>query len=268
MLPGAGGRATCSSRSRTWAPPGCPRAPARWPSKGERRPRPRRLAGAAARGRHGAVRDHDLRVAGADAVRGRAAAGGRGARRLRAGGRCTPRRSARSPTRTGCACSTASELVGDMPVTALVDECPLYDLEPAEPADRLAVVRSAARRSSAASDPADDASARCSRSPNVASRRWAFEQYDFLVGSRTVRRPEQADAAVLQPAARGTRHRPRDRRLDRRQRPPGGLRPVHRRGRGGLRVRREPRLRRRRAARASRTASTSATPRSRTSPGS
>jgi phosphoribosylformylglycinamidine synthase len=34
-------------------------------------------------------------------------------------------------------------------------------------------------------------------SANLASRRWAFEQYDWLVGSRTVRRPEQADAAVL-----------------------------------------------------------------------
>ena len=34
-------------------------------------------------------------------------------------------------------------------------------------------------------------------SSNVASRRWAFEQYDSIVGSRTVRRPEQADAAVL-----------------------------------------------------------------------
>jgi phosphoribosylformylglycinamidine (FGAM) synthase-like enzyme len=35
-------------------------------------------------------------------------------------------------------------------------------------------------------------------SPNVASKRWAFEQYDSIVGSRTVRRPESADAAVLQ----------------------------------------------------------------------
>ena len=34
-------------------------------------------------------------------------------------------------------------------------------------------------------------------SSNVASRKWAFEQYDSIVGSRTVRRPEQADAAVL-----------------------------------------------------------------------
>ena len=35
-------------------------------------------------------------------------------------------------------------------------------------------------------------------SPNVASKRWAFGQYDSVVGSRTVRRPESADAAVLQ----------------------------------------------------------------------
>ncbi len=35
-------------------------------------------------------------------------------------------------------------------------------------------------------------------SPSIASKRWAFEQYDSIVGSRTVRRPEAADAAVLQ----------------------------------------------------------------------
>src|SRR5213078_1358042 len=35
------------------------------------------------------------------------------------------------------------------------------------------------------------------RSPNVASKRYAFEQYDSIVGSRTVRRPDAADAAVL-----------------------------------------------------------------------
>jgi phosphoribosylformylglycinamidine synthase len=34
-------------------------------------------------------------------------------------------------------------------------------------------------------------------SPNIASRRPLFEQYDAVVQSRTVRRPEQADAAVL-----------------------------------------------------------------------
>src|SRR5205807_5805232 len=34
-------------------------------------------------------------------------------------------------------------------------------------------------------------------SPNICSRRPVFEQYDPIVQSRTVRRPEEADAAVL-----------------------------------------------------------------------
>ena len=85
------------------------------------------------------------------------------------------------------------------------------------------------------------------RSANIASRRPVFEQYDCLVQSRTVRRPDEADAAVL---LLPDRCRPaRDRRLDRRLRPPRRVRPVPRDGRGGARVRGEPRLRRRRAAR-------------------
>ena len=44
------------------------------------------------------------------------------------------------------------------------------------------------------------------RSANVASRRPVFEQYDPVVQSRTVRRPEEADAAVLAlPRRRGDR---------------------------------------------------------------
>lgn len=85
------------------------------------------------------------------------------------------------------------ELVGDMPVTALVDECPAYDLEPAEPATPLYPAPPAVV---SGDDPAELLVALLGSS-NVASRKWAFEQYDALVGSRTVRRPEQADAAVL-----------------------------------------------------------------------
>jgi phosphoribosylformylglycinamidine synthase subunit PurL len=84
-------------------------------------------------------------------------------------------------------------LVGDMPVTALVDECPAYDLEPHEPARAL---YEAPARTLDSDDPADALLALLG-SANLASRRWAFEQYDCIVGSRTVRRPEQADAAVL-----------------------------------------------------------------------
>jgi phosphoribosylformylglycinamidine synthase len=90
----------------------------------------------------------------------------------------------------------AGELVGDMPVSALVDECPLYDLQPEEPDDRLAAF--AAPRARLAPGAGEQEAYRAVlSSENVGSRRPVFEQYDCLVGSRTVRRPEQADAAVL-----------------------------------------------------------------------
>jgi phosphoribosylformylglycinamidine synthase II len=86
------------------------------------------------------------------------------------------------------------QLVGDLPVTALVDECPAYDLEPLEAA--TPVYAPPARVLDEGLDAGGTLLALLG-SANLASRRWAFEQYDCLVGSRTVRRPEQADAAVL-----------------------------------------------------------------------
>jgi phosphoribosylformylglycinamidine synthase II len=86
------------------------------------------------------------------------------------------------------------ETVGEMPVEALVDGCPLYDLEPAEPEGWVYGNRATIE---AGASPEEELLSLLS-SPNIASKRWAFEQYDYLVGSRTVRRPEQADAAVLQ----------------------------------------------------------------------
>src|SRR5690348_9204644 len=77
------------------------------------------------------------------------------------------------------------EVVGDMPVDALVDDCPLYDLEPEPPAEPIY----AAPRARLAQDasPAESLLALLA-SPGVASKRWAYEQYDSVVGSRTVRR--------------------------------------------------------------------------------
>jgi phosphoribosylformylglycinamidine synthase II len=86
------------------------------------------------------------------------------------------------------------ELVGDMPVAALVDDCPLYDLAPEKPTGRL---YPAPKRTLAANAEPRDILLALLASPNVASRRALFEQYDCMVGSRTTRRPEQADAAVL-----------------------------------------------------------------------
>ena len=86
------------------------------------------------------------------------------------------------------------ELVGDMPVEALVDDCPIYDLAPAA-ADRAAL--RAAARDARRRRAVREALLELSASPNIASRRPLFEQYDSIVQSRTVRRPEEADAAVL-----------------------------------------------------------------------
>jgi phosphoribosylformylglycinamidine synthase II len=82
--------------------------------------------------------------------------------------------------------------VGDVPVSALVDECPLYDLEPEEPGGWMY----GNEKSLVEDDPSAILCALLGSS-NVASKRWAFEQYDSVVGSRTARRPEAADAAVL-----------------------------------------------------------------------
>jgi phosphoribosylformylglycinamidine synthase subunit PurL len=86
------------------------------------------------------------------------------------------------------------ELVGDMPVEALVDDCPLYDLEPEKPSSP---VYPPPPRVIADDASPDDTLLALLGSSNVSSKRWAFEQYDSIVGSRTVRRPEAADAAVL-----------------------------------------------------------------------
>jgi phosphoribosylformylglycinamidine (FGAM) synthase-like enzyme len=138
----------------------------------------------------------------------------------------------------------AGELVGEMPVRALVDDCPLYDLDPVRPtrtpypAPQALLPQKPMRRYVTATGeetiggeetPADATAAgeeiaadgwtgaellrALLSSANIASRRPLFEQYDAIVQSRTVRRPEQADAAVLQlPDARsrgagGTRDR-------------------------------------------------------------
>jgi phosphoribosylformylglycinamidine synthase II len=84
------------------------------------------------------------------------------------------------------------EVVGDAPVAALVDGCPLYDLEPTEP-DGWMYGNEATL---GVDDPGGILLALLA-SPSIASKRWAFEQYDSIVQSRTVRRPETADAAVL-----------------------------------------------------------------------
>jgi phosphoribosylformylglycinamidine synthase len=87
------------------------------------------------------------------------------------------------------------EVVGELPVGALVDDCPLYDLAPAPPTAPGGLYRPPAR--SLETDEPGEILLALLASPNLASRRPVFEQYDCLVQSRTVRRPDEADAAVL-----------------------------------------------------------------------
>ena len=86
------------------------------------------------------------------------------------------------------------ELVGDIPVAALVDDCPVYALAPQRPAAPLYDPPAATL---ATGGSVHEALLALLASPNLASRRPLFEQYDSIVQSRTVRRPEEADAAVL-----------------------------------------------------------------------
>lgn len=84
------------------------------------------------------------------------------------------------------------EVVADVPARLLADDAPEYDVpqDPApapQPLDLAAV------------PPPDDLSAAwlaLLAHPNIASKRWVYEQYDQLVGANTVRRPG-GDAAVV-----------------------------------------------------------------------
>src|SRR3954462_13918929 len=88
----------------------------------------------------------------------------------------------------------ADELVGEMPVAALVDDCPVYALAPERPSAPLYPAPAATLAAGAS---VREALLALLASPNLASRRPLFEQYDWIVQSRTARRPEEADAAVL-----------------------------------------------------------------------
>ena len=84
--------------------------------------------------------------------------------------------------------------VAQLPVRVLVDDCPLYDLQPEPPSSDLYGAPPAVLNGS---EPPAEVLLALLRSANLASRRPVFEQYDPIVQSRTVRRPDEADAAVL-----------------------------------------------------------------------
>lgn len=86
------------------------------------------------------------------------------------------------------------ELLGDIPVRTLTDDCPLYDLESQQPTQPLYPAPTRVLDSDASQS---DTLLALLKTPNIASKRWVFDQYDCLVRSHTVVRPGVADAAVL-----------------------------------------------------------------------
>ena len=89
---------------------------------------------------------------------------------------------------------SGGDVAADLPVGILVDECPLYDLEPVAPTGPLYAPAPAVLDGG---ETAAETLLALLGSANIASRRPVFEQYDPVVQSRTVRRPDEADAAVL-----------------------------------------------------------------------
>ncbi|WP_138755871.1 phosphoribosylformylglycinamidine synthase subunit PurL [Paenibacillus sinopodophylli] len=91
--------------------------------------------------------------------------------------------------------------VADMPVKALVDECPVYDKPSKEPAyfsENAAV-------DTLAYDEVTDLTGALEKvlaSPTVASKEWVYNQYDYMVRTSTAVQPG-SDAAVV--TIRGTR---------------------------------------------------------------
>ncbi|MGY5341685.1 phosphoribosylformylglycinamidine synthase subunit PurL [Paenibacillus glucanolyticus] len=93
------------------------------------------------------------------------------------------------------------EVVGDMPVKALVDECPIYDKPSQEPAyyKEQAVVDTL--RYEEVKD-LGGALKKVLGSPSLASKAWVYNQYDYMVRTSTAVRPG-SDAAVV--TVHGTR---------------------------------------------------------------
>lgn len=93
------------------------------------------------------------------------------------------------------------EQVGDMPVKALVDECPVYSKPSQEPAY---YAENAAIDTTAYPEVTDlnEALRKVLASPTVASKEWVYNQYDYMVRTSTAVQPG-SDAAVV--TIRGTR---------------------------------------------------------------
>ncbi|MCL0052033.1 phosphoribosylformylglycinamidine synthase subunit PurL [Peptococcaceae bacterium] len=87
------------------------------------------------------------------------------------------------------------EIVAELPVKALTDEAPVYNRPSVEPEYIKAVKGFSLDEIPQPSD-YKEVLMKLLSSPNIASKRWIYEQYDHMVGINTVIRPG-SDAAVL-----------------------------------------------------------------------
>jgi phosphoribosylformylglycinamidine synthase len=92
-------------------------------------------------------------------------------------------------------------LVADVPNRALTDEAPLYKRPMKEPPWQREVQQLNAR-ALAEKPSANEAFERLLTSPTIASKRWAFNQYDHTVGTNTIAQPGMSAAVVR---VKGTR---------------------------------------------------------------
>jgi phosphoribosylformylglycinamidine synthase II len=86
-------------------------------------------------------------------------------------------------------------IVADVPARSLADDAPAYERRRERPAGRHEILEDDPTFAPVDTDPRDAFLAVLS-SPNVASKRWAFEQFDQLVQGATVA-PPGSDAAVI-----------------------------------------------------------------------
>ncbi|MFG1735400.1 phosphoribosylformylglycinamidine synthase subunit PurL [Paenibacillus sp. 843] len=93
------------------------------------------------------------------------------------------------------------EVVGDMPVKALVDECPIYNKPSQEPAYYQEQAAVDTLRYEEVKD-LGGALKKVLGSPSLASKAWVYNQYDYMVRTSTAVRPG-SDAAVV--TVHGTR---------------------------------------------------------------
>ncbi|BCW95709.1 MAG: phosphoribosylformylglycinamidine synthase subunit PurL [Fimbriimonadales bacterium] len=88
------------------------------------------------------------------------------------------------------------EVVAELPPDYLTTQCPTYTLQADEPA-YLAEAQRLELESVPVPSDMNEALLALLGSPTIASKRWVYEQYDWLVGTQTILPPGAGDAAAL-----------------------------------------------------------------------